>query len=382
MVGVIGLLVWLVLLFSGMPVAFGLIITSVVFISHIRGFEVAINMLGAEFYSNTSSYAWSVIPFFVLMGYLAFYSRFGEDLYYAAYRWIGHFRGGLALTTIAACTGLAAIVGDAVSCVATMSSIARPEMKKYGYDDRLTTGCITGGASLGPIIPPSVPFIIYGVLTSMSIGVLFVAGIIPGIIIAIFFCMIILFWVRINPNVGPPGVKSNWKQRIVSLKAGGPVLILFLFVIGGMFMGIFTPTEGGAMGAVGVVIMALILRRFNRNSFAKALIESGKVTAIVFLILIGSALFSKFGVWCNLSGTISSFLASLGFTPLLVVGLILIIFFALGFVVDTLALTLIGVPIVHPIVVALGFDPIWFAVLLVATINLVHNQVTNSGITR
>jgi tripartite ATP-independent transporter DctM subunit len=369
-VGIIGILVFLIVLMTGIPVAFGLIITSFIFICHIRGFNIAMNMLGAEPYTNTSAYSWSVIPFFVLMGYLAFFAKFGEDLYYAAHRWIGHLRGGLALATVAACTGMAAIVGDSVSCVATMSAIARPEMKKYGYDDRLTTGSIVAGATLGPIIPPSVPFIVYGVLTGVSIGTLFVAGIIPGIIMAIIFIVTIMVWTMINPNLTQKAAKSSWKQRFISLKAGGPILAIFIFVIGGMFMGMFTPTEGGAMGASAVVLLALLMRRYTRANFTKALVESGNVTSIVFLILIGAVLFTRFGVWCNLSGTVTNFLTGLGLSPNLVVALIFIVFFVLGFAVDSLALTLIGVPIVHPIAVILGFDPIWFAVLLVIVINV------------
>jgi tripartite ATP-independent transporter DctM subunit len=369
-IGIVGILVFLVALLSGMPVAFALIITSFVFIGHIRGFDIAMNMLGSEPYSNASAFSWSVIPFFVLMGYLAFYARFGEDLYYAAHRWIGHFRGGLGLATVAACTGMGAIVGDSVSCVATMSAIARPEMKKYGYDDRLTTGSIVAGATLGPIIPPSVPFIVYGVLTGVSIGTLFVAGIIPGLIMGLIFGLTIIFWVRINPGLASQAAKSTWKDRIVSFKAGGPILIIFLFVIGGMFLGMFTPTEGGAMGASAVVILALVMKRYTKSNFTQALVESGKVTSIVFFILIGAVLFTRFGVWCNLSGTVTDFLSSLGFGPYVVIALIFVTFFLLGFAVDSLALQLIGVPIVHPIAVALGFDPIWFAVLLVIIINV------------
>jgi tripartite ATP-independent transporter DctM subunit len=370
MVGLIGVVIFLFFLFSGTPIAFGLIITGFICISHIRGFSIAMNMLGTEPYINTTSYSWSVMAFFILMGYLAFYARFGEDLYYAANRWIGHFRGGLALATVVACTGLAAIVGDSASCVATMSSIARPEMKKYGYDDRLTAGAICGGATLGPIIPPSVPFIVYGVLTSVPIGTLFIAGIIPGVIMAIFFCIVIIFWTRINPNVGPAAAKSTWRRRIVSLKAGGPVLVLFIFVIGGMFAGMFTPTEGGAMGAAGIMIMGLLLNRFRWKNFSQALVEAGKVTSIIFLILVGAVLFTRFGVWCNLSTSVSSLLSGLGLSPIIIIGIVYVAFFLLGFIVDTLPLTLIGVPIVHPIAVVLGFDPIWFAVVLVCVINV------------
>jgi tripartite ATP-independent transporter DctM subunit len=369
-VGVIGVIVSLILFLGGMPISFALILTSLVFVSHIRGTEIALDMLGTEPYRNAGSYGWSVMAFFVLMGFLCFFAKFGEDLYRAAYRWFGQLRGGLSIATVGACAGLSAIVGDTISVVATMAAVSLPEMRKYKYDDRLSAGAITGGATLGPIIPPSVPFIIYGLLTRESIGDLFIAGIIPGLILAAVFSIVIYGWCRLNPGVGPPGERSGWVQRFTSLKAGGPVAILFLVVIGGIYMGVFTPTEGGAIGAMGAVFLGLIWRRFTWRAFSQSLLESGKVISMVFLILIGAVMFTRFVVWCNLHAAVSDFFTGLGLPPFGILLIIELVLFALGFVVDTLALMLIGVPIVHPIAVALGFDPIWFAVVTLIAINM------------
>ncbi|MFC1863935.1 TRAP transporter large permease, partial [Thermodesulfobacteriota bacterium] len=319
---------------------------------------------------NTSNYTWSVMAFFVMMGFFCFFARFGEDLYRTANRWFGHMRGGLAIATVGACGTLAAIVGDAVSCIATMSLIALPEMRKYGYNDTLSSGCITCGATLGPIIPPSIPLIVYGLITRESIGTLFIAGIVPGILLVATFWLIIYIWCRLNPMIGPQAARSNWTDRFSSLKAGGPIAILFVLVIGGIYKGVFTPTEGGAIGAVGAIFLGLIYRRYTWKNFSEALMESGKVISMIFIILVGAVMFTRFLIWCNLSSTISDFFIGLGLSPLLVIVAIEIALFIFGFVIDTLTLTLVAVPIVHPIAVKLGFDPIWFAVTTMITINL------------
>ncbi|MBN2062394.1 MAG: TRAP transporter large permease subunit [Deltaproteobacteria bacterium] len=369
-VGLIGIIFSFALFLSGMPVALVLILTSFLFISNIRGVNAGLDMIGTDFYRTTGSYSWSVLPFFVLMGFFCLFGKFGEDLYYAAYRWLGHLRGGLAVSTIGASTAFAAVVGDPIASVATMGTTALPEMRKYHYDDHLSAGSIIGGASIGPVVPPSVPFVIYGLLTGVSIGGLLLAGLIPGIIMAFCFILIIYVWCRLYPNAGPAGEKSGWIQRIVSLRAGGPVLLLFILVIGGIYMGVFTPTEGGSIGAVVSLTIALIMRRYTWKIFAHALAEAGKVVSMTFLILIGALMFSRFMAWCNIQGTATELIKGLGLSPNVFVVIMLIMVFILGFVIDILPLLLIGVPIVHPIAVSLGIDPIWFAVLMVLTINL------------
>jgi tripartite ATP-independent transporter DctM subunit len=321
-------------------------------------------------YRNSGSYSWSVLPFFVTMGFVCLFARFGEDLYQAAYKWVGHIRAGLSVATISACTGFAAIVGDSLSSTATMGSVALPQMKKYGYDDRLSAGAIVSGATLGPIIPPSVAFIMVGVLTGISIGDLFVAGILPGIVIASCYIVTIYIWSRINPKIGPAGEKTGWKARIISLRAGGPVLALFLLVIGGIYMGVFTPTEGGAIGAVGALFIGLIMMRFNWTRIYQTFLESGKVISMTFIILIGSIMFTRFAAWCNLSNTLQDAILSMGLSSTLFMIVILAVFLFLGFFIDLPPLLLIGIPLVFPIAEAMGINPIWFGVITVIVINL------------
>jgi tripartite ATP-independent transporter DctM subunit len=357
-------------IFNGYAISFALLLVSFIFTFHIRGSTIAFDIIATDIYRTTGTYSFSAVNFFVLVGYFCLFAGFGADLYRAAYKWFGHLRGGLAIATVGACTGYAAIVGDSLSATATMGAVALPEMKKYKYDDRLSAGSICGGAFLGPIIPPSVTFVFYGLFTKMSIGDLFVAGIIPGVIIAMIFCTIIIVWCQRNPSIGPPGEKSTWLPRIVSLKAGGPVLILFVLVIGGIYMGAFTPTEGGSIGAMISFLLGLGMRRFTWKNFAEAMLESGKVISMIFLIIIGAVLFTRFAAWCNMSETITSFFVGLGLSPLVFAAVVLFIFFILGCIMDIMPLLLIGVPILHPIAVSLGLNPIWFAVLVVLVINL------------
>lgn len=369
-VGMIGIIVSLIFFFFGMPISFTLILVGFLFIGHIRGIATGFDAIGTEFYESTGSYSWSVVVAFMLMGFFVLYAKYGQDVYQAAYRWFGHLRGGLAIATIAACTGISAIVGDPVSVVATTTPVAIPEMDKYKYGKSLSAGCILGGASLGPIIPPSIGFIMYGTLSGMSIGDLFIAGIIPGILIAFCFIILIIIWCRIKPDDGPSGPRTGWRPRLASLKAGGPILVLFVVVIGGIYTGAFTPTEGGSMGACGAVIIGLVMRRFTWKNFVQSFLDGGKVISMVFIIVAGAMIFTRFIAWCNVSGTLVEFVIGLELSRYLVFAIILLIFFILGCFIDMLPLFFIGVPIFHPICVGLGLNPIWVAVLLMITINM------------
>jgi tripartite ATP-independent transporter DctM subunit len=368
--GLIGIVFSFVFFFSGMPIAIVLVMTGFLFIGHIRGLMPALDTIGTEFYRNAGNYNWSVLPFFVIMGYFALHGGLGTDLYNAANKWFGHLRGGLSIATIGAGTAFAAVVGDPLASVATIGATALPQMRKYKYDDTLTAGCILGGATLGPIIPPSTPFVLYGLLAGVSIGDLLVSGIIPGLTMSLCFITIIYFWCRLRPNAGPPGEKSNWKERFISLKAGGPVLVLFLLVIGGIYSGIFTPTEGGAVGAVTCLLIGLIMRRYTWKVLKETLLEGGKVISMIFLVLIGAVMFTRFLAWCNVSGTVSNFITNAGMHPMTFVIFSVILLIILGFVIDIMPLMLIGVPILHPIAVSLGINPIWYACLFVLATNL------------
>jgi tripartite ATP-independent transporter DctM subunit len=370
LVAIIGIVFFLFLMLSGMPIAFTMMLTAVIFISQIRGSSTALDMIATDIYRTSGSYAFSVLPFFMMMGFFCLHARFGEDLYNAGYKWLGHLRGGLCYATIGACTGFAAIVGDPVASVSTMGSAAMPQMRKYNYDDRLSAGSIVAGSSLGPIIPPSSAFILVGLLTGVPVGELLISGIIPGLVMAACFMLVVYIWCRMRPQAGPAGEKTGWISRFTSLKAGGPVLIVFLVCIGGIYMGIFTPTRGGAIGAFSALVIALIMGRYRWDNFSRALLDGGKNVATVFLLLIGGLMFTRFLAWCNISNIITEFIIGLGLSATGFMIITLILFLILGCFIDIMPMILIGIPVFFPIATALGINPIWFCLLMVAIINL------------
>jgi tripartite ATP-independent transporter DctM subunit len=367
---VIGIIFFVALLLSGMPIAYTMILTAVVFVGNIRGASTAFNMVATDIYRTSGTYAFAVLPFFVLMGYFCLHAKFGEDLYIWGYRWFGHLRGGLSTATICACTAFAAIVGDPIAAVSTMGSAAMPEMNKYEYDSRLSAGSIVAGASLGPIIPPSSAFILVGFLTGVPIGKLLISGVVPGLLMSACFILVVYIWCRINPQLGPAGAKSNWGARFSSLKAVGPVLVIFIVAIGGIYAGLFTPTRGGAVGAFAAFVLALVMRRYTWKSFTQALLDGGRTVSTVFLILIGALMFTRFVAWCNISETLTALIINLGLSPTVFMLVTLIFFLFMGFWIDILPMILIGFPVFFPIAMAMGIDPIWFCLLIVVVINL------------
>jgi tripartite ATP-independent transporter DctM subunit len=370
LLAVIGIAVFIILMLAGVPLAITMILTAIIFISNIRGSLTAFDMIATDSYRTSGSYSFSVLPFFMLMGFFALYARFGEDLYSAGYKWLGHMRGGLSYATIGACTGFAAIVGDPIASVSTMGSAAYPQMKKYNYDDHLSSGSIVAGSSLGPIIPPSSAFILVGLLTGVPIGAMLISGVVPGLIMAAIYCLVVYGWCRIYPKAGPASEKSAWRPRFVSLKAGGPVLVVFLVCIGGIYTGIFTPTRGGAVGAFAAFVIALLMRRYNWKNFTQALLDGGKNVSTVFFILVGAQMFTRFLAWCNLSNNMTAFINGLGMSPTVFMITTLVFFTILGCFIDILPMILIGFPIFFPIATALGINPIWFCLLIVVVINL------------
>jgi tripartite ATP-independent transporter DctM subunit len=368
LVGLIGVLVMLFFMTAGMPTSFSLLLSGFLMIGHIRGTATAFDVIGTEMFGTASDYVWSVVCFFILMGFLCLYAKLGEDIYITFYKWIGHLRGGLAFATIFASTAMAGIVGDMLSVASTMGTIAYPQMKKYGYKDILSIGTIAAGSTIGPLIPPSMGFIIYGVLTGQSIGRLFIAGIIPGVVLATTFILNIAIRCTIDPKLAPAGPVSSWKERMVSLKYGGPIVFLFLLIIGGIYAGIFTAIEGGAMGCVGALAIGLIMKRFTRYNFFNSLIEAGKLIGMIFVIIIGATIFSRFVAWCNLSGFLLGAVTGLNLDGKTLVAAILAFYFFVGFAVDILPLMLIMVPIFHPIVTSMGIDGTWFTVMSVISI--------------
>lgn len=370
LVGILGILIFFLLLIMGMPIAFAMALVGFAGFSFLTSVTVGFNMATKEIFNSLSSYNLSVIAMFVWMGFLSYYSGIGTRLYIMAYRFMGHLPGGLAVATQIACAVFGAICGSNTATAATMGAIALPEMKKYKYDMSLATASIAAGGVLGVLIPPSVIFIIYGVATEQSVGRLFMAGIIPGIMLMFLYIITIFILTIRNPELGPPGPKASWKEKAQSLQGGlGEVLGVFAISMGGLFAGWFTPTEAGAVGAAGVLAVALLGKRLTRELFNKSLIDTTRTTAMIMLMIAGAMIFGRFMAICRVPFEVASWAGNLDLPPFAVMGIILVIYLVLGCFIDALALVLLTVPIFFPIVVkTLGYDPIWFGVIIVLVV--------------
>lgn len=370
MLGMIGLLVFLLLIFLRMPISFAMALVGFLGFSYMTSASTAMNMVAREIYSSFSSYSLSVIPMFVWMGFLAYYSGIGSRLYIFAYRLIGHWPGGLAIATQAACAIFGAICGSNTATAATMGAIALPEMKKYKYDTSLATASVAAGGVLGVLIPPSVIFIVYGMATEQSIGKLFIAGILPGILLMLLYQAAIAFLTWRKPELGPAGPRFSWRERLSALRGGlAEVLIVFAVSMGGLFAGWFTATEAGAVGAVGVLLAALAGRNLSWDGFKKSLYDTTRTTAMIMLMVAGSIIFGRFMAISRVPFELASWTGSLDLPPFAVMGIILVIYLILGCFIDALAMILLTIPIFYPIaVVTLGYDPIWFGVIIVLVV--------------
>ncbi|MFH1124968.1 MAG: TRAP transporter large permease subunit [Pseudomonadota bacterium] len=372
--GFLGIVLLLVLLFSGIPIALAMGLVGFLGMAYVNGLGPGLNIMGTTAYSISSSYSMSVVPLFVLMGALCYHAGLSRELYFAVYRWVGHLPGGLAMATIGACASFAAVSGSSVATTATMGMVALPEMKRYKYDSGLAAGAIAAGGSIGILIPPSVILVLYGILTEQSIGKLFAAGFIPGILEAVFYMVTIYILCSRNPRLGPKGEKANFKQRMVSLKATWGVVALFVIVIGGIYLGIFTPTEAAGAGAFCALIFCLGRRRLTWKTFTASLEETSKTTAMVFLILIGAALLGYFLAVTRLPFELSTYVSELNVNRYIILGMIIGLYLVLGAIMSSLAMIILTVPIIFPVIEALGFDPIWFGIIIVRVVEI--GQIT------
>lgn len=364
-VGCFGIGVLILLLFSGIPIGIAMGATGVAGMLFIAGPQAALGLMERIPYDTTASYAISVVPLFILMGSFCFYAGISQDLYRALYKWIGHFRGGLAMATVGACAGFAAVSGSSLATAATMGTVALPEMKKYGYDDRLATGAVAAGGTIGILIPPSVILILYGIITETSIGKLFLAGFIPGVLEALFYLLTIYFLTLRNPAMGPRGPSTTMVDKLVSLKDIWIVLVLFLLVIGGIYLGVFSPSEAGGIGAFGALLFAVGRGRLGWKNFFESLLETGKTSAMIFVILIGATLLGAFLAVTRLPYELADLVATLPVNRYFILVLILVVYILLGTIMDSMAMVLLTVPIFFPVALALGFDPIWFGIIIV-----------------
>jgi tripartite ATP-independent transporter DctM subunit len=365
--GILGMALLVVLLLTRLPVGFVMATVGFLGVSYLRGLGPALGQMGRLPYVTPASYDWTAISLFVVMGFLALHSGMGHDLYRAVYTLMGRLPGGLASATVGGCAGFAAISGDTLSTAITMGTVALPEMKTYKYSPGLATGSIAAGGTLGVLIPPSIVFIIYGMLTEQSIGRLFISGIVPGILVACLFIAYITIRCRLDPAMGPPGPKTTIREKLISLRDTWRVAVLFALVIGGIYMGVFTPTEAGAVGASGALLAGLSRRKLTWNDFTNSVIEAGKVIAMTFVILIGAFILNLFLSLSKLPMEFANAVVALKIPSLAVLGLIYVVYVILGCLIPGLALITLTVPIFYPVVMALGYDPIWFGVVIVLT---------------
>ncbi|MFC1979478.1 TRAP transporter large permease [Chloroflexota bacterium] len=369
-VGIIGLIFLFALLASGMPIAFAMMLIGFAGFSYLTGLGSGLSILGISSTSVAASYTLSVIPLFVLMGAFVSQSGLGRDIYYAIYRLMGHLPGGLAMATVGGCAGFAAVSGSSVATAATIGTITLPEMRRYEYDDSLATGSVAAGGGLGILIPPSMTFIIYAMLTEESVGKLFLAGIFPGILLATMFMASIYIRVRLRPNLGPPGPKSNFRERLVAISRIWGLIVLFVLVIGGIYLGIFTPTEAAGVGALGSLIYALSRRQLSWRGFYSSLIETVQTTAMIMVIMIGATIFGYFLAISRLPAEMADFLAQSGMPRVVILAGIILLFVILGCFIESLSMQILTIPIVYPLIISSGFDPIWFGVIVVVAVEM------------
>jgi tripartite ATP-independent transporter DctM subunit len=359
-----------VLLFAGMPIGFAMGLSAFIGTLLLIDVGAALALLGQTAYETAVTYNLSVVPMFVLMGYIAGEARLSESLYRACNAWLGHRRGGLALATIGGCGAFAAICGSSLATAATMAQIALPEMRRYGYDDRLATGSVAAGGTIGILIPPSIIMVIYGLLTETSISKLFLAGFLPGILTVAGFMLTITVMTRIDPRLGPPAERASTREKLYALRSVWGPVALFLLVIGGLYIGVFSPTEAASIGAVGALFLGIINRALSPRAVAQSLLDTVKTTAMIFTILIGAILFNNFLILASMPTLVSGWITALPLGKTAILLVIIGMYFILGCLLDSLAMILLTIPIVFPIVSALGYDPVWFGIIIVMVVEL------------
>ena len=370
LVGITAFLVLIFLLAITVPIGVAMMLCGVGGLAMIIGLVPSLSLFGTTVMQSVVTYDLSIIPLFILMGALASRSGLSQELYDAFNAWLGGFRGGLALATVGACGAFAAICGSSVATAATMSKVALPEMKKYRYSDSMATGSVAAGGIIGILIPPSVILVLYGLLTESSIGDLFIAGFLPGILTILVFMIVISIVTRLYPESGPAGEKSTWKQKLNATLKTWAITALFATVIGGIYFGVFTPTEAAGVGAFGALFIAFSRKRLNREMMKETLLETGQTSAMIFTILIGAITLNNLVIFSGLANALADFVSGLDMSPATVMLIILLMYLIMGCFLDALAMILLTVPIFYPIVLDLGYDPIWFGIIVVMVVEL------------
>jgi C4-dicarboxylate transporter DctM subunit len=366
LVGILGLLIMLAIFLTRMPVAYVMILVGWVGFSLMISVKGGLNLLSRNIFETFSSYGLTTIPLFILMGQLAFNSGIGTRLYDTAYKFLGSTRGGLAMATVTACTAFGAVCGSSPATAATMATVGLPEMKRYNYADELSSGSVASGGGLGMIMPPSVVLIVYGILTEQSIGALFVAGILPAIVMTILFILTVYIHCRRHPEQGPPGERFTWREKFRSLTGMGDTLLVFILVMSGLFFGFFTPTEAAAVGVFGVLAVSVVRRQLSWDGFVKSLYETLRTSCMVMFLIAGAVVLGKFLAVTRIPYDIAAWVGGLNLPPFLILATVVGVYLLGGCIMDALALVMLTIPIFYPIVITqLGYDPIWFGVIIV-----------------
>jgi len=367
-IGLLGLGIVLILFLTGIELGFAMALVGFIGFSFLVSAKAGLNLLAKDFFDVFASYGFTVIPLFVLMGQIAFNAGIAKRLYDASYRFIGHIPGGLAMATVAGATVFKAICGSSPATAATFASVAVPEMDRYNYDKKLSTGIVATVGTLGILIPPSVTLIVFGIITEQSIGKLFLAGLVPGLMIAFFFICIIYIWCKMNPALGPKGERSTWKQRFASLPEVLWVVGVFLLVIGGLMYGFFTPTEAGSVGTFAVLLLSVIKRDIGFKGYIKSVIESLRTACMVLMLIAGSTVLGHFLARTKIPMIAADWIVTLPFSPDAIMIIISVIYLLGGSFIDDLAFMVLATPIFYPVIIKLGYDPLWFGMIIAITV--------------
>ncbi|MCG8638390.1 MAG: TRAP transporter large permease [Desulfobacterales bacterium] len=364
-IGIIGIVIMLAIFMTKMPVAYVMTLVGLGGFCYIISLDAGLNLLPRVFYDSFSAYELTTIPLFVLMGQLAFNTGISRRLYNTAYTFFGNTRGGLAMATVASCTAFGAVCGSSPATAATMATVGIPEMKRFNYKNGLAAGSVASGGGLGMIMPPSVVLIIYGILTEQSIGALFVSGIFPALLMTFLFIVSVYITCRMNPEKGPKGEKFTLVEKIKSLAGLFDTVLVFALVMAGLFGGFFTPTESAAVGVLAVLIVSMIRRQLSWKAFVKSLNETLQTSCMILFLIAGAVIFGKFLAVTRIPFELAAWVGGFDLPPYLIIGVIIMIYFFGGCFMDSLGLIMLTIPIFFPIVVNLGFDPIWFGIIIV-----------------
>jgi tripartite ATP-independent transporter DctM subunit len=360
----------MLLALAGLPIAFAMGLVGFFGLAIVRGWNPALASAGTLMYETGFSYTLSVVPLFILMGNFVSRAGLSQELFRAAYAFIGHWRGGLAMSTIVACAGFGSICGSSIATAATMARVAYPSMRQFGYSDALACGAIASGGTLGILIPPSVIMVIYALMTEVNIGAMFAAGLIPGVLATLLLMAAVAWQTWRDPKSGPRGERTPWPERLRALQGVWGVIVLFVVVMGGIYGGVFTATEGASIGAFGAFVFALARRALTWRTLVDVLVESSRTTAMLFGILIGALIFANFVNFTSMPDDLKNFVSQFQLHPMAVIVAICAIYVLLGTAMEELSMILLTVPVLFPLVVHLGFDPIWFGVLVVVVVEI------------